>query len=367
MSKKPNFYELLGVSQNATPAEIKKAYQKLVIANHPDRAVALGKSVDELTEKTKQLNKARDILLSAEQRDIYDRSLKSGQSFDDFKNTNQYGGYEEDLSELLKRFHRQTTQSTGSNEDFSSNGYYQTYFSNNESGNSNSKLSEIDINIEIELTLEDVYNGAQKTITYPCVSSCEKCINNSQKCNICKGTGFITYLLFRKECSNCGGRKYVNSFNCIECKNNRVIKANKSITLNITKGNMGPLCYKKQGNYINKKNGDLYLHIKIKKHSNYEIDEKGNIHTNIKVDIYEALVGTKISFKYLDGKDTSITLPACLEKDQHSVYGMGLQGKYSTGSLIFHISIHKPNLSQSEKIKLRESIPIVSDSVFKRN
>ena len=76
-----NHYQALNIAQNATPDEIKKAHRKLALENHPDK----NPNDPQAAERMQQINEAKEILINAEQRSLYDFALSivEGQQFTD--------------------------------------------------------------------------------------------------------------------------------------------------------------------------------------------------------------------------------------------------------------------------------------------
>ena len=113
----------------------------------------------------------------------------------------------------------------------------------------NNNLFNKDIEVELELTLEDIYNGIVKNISFNKNEKCNKCIDNKLIiCNNCNGNGKCIQIIhigpyiqhIECKCNNCLGKgKYrYKNFNCIICKGSNVISMRKTVQIKIPKGIM---------------------------------------------------------------------------------------------------------------------------------
>uniref|UniRef100_A0A803PR54 DnaJ-like protein n=1 Tax=Cannabis sativa TaxID=3483 RepID=A0A803PR54_CANSA len=163
-SDSTKYYEVLGVSKNATPEELKKAYRKAAIKNHPDKGGD--------PEKFKELAQAYEVLNDPEKREIYDQygedALKEGMSG---------GGPSHNPFDIFESFFGGGAFGGGS----SSRGRRQ-------------KQGE-DVVHTLKVSLEDLYNGASKKLSLSRNALCQKCKGKgcksgiAGKCYGCQGSG----------------------------------------------------------------------------------------------------------------------------------------------------------------------------------
>jgi curved DNA-binding protein len=294
-----DYYKILGVEKSATQDEIKKAYRKLAMKYHPDRNSG-NKSAE---EKFKEITEANEVLSDPEKRKKYDTlganwkqyQHTGGQGFDDFF-TNFGGG----------------RRSSGSTYEFSGNlgemfggmgggfsDFFESFFGGGGrgfGGRTQPQKTAVDVEAILNVTLEDVFNGSEKTINVD---------GKKLKIKVNPGT---------KE-----GQKL------------RLKGLGRSKTADGTKG-------------------DLYLNIHVLQHPFYEIKD-GALYYNLDVDLYTAVLGGKENIKTLDGKTVSINIPEGTESEKKlRLKGLGLIDNGLRGDLLVDIHVTVPkNLNKEEK------------------
>ena len=143
---KRDYYDILGVSKNATQDEIKRAYRKLSIKYHPDHQHGKSESEKkEAEEKFKELSEAYSVLENSDKRAQYDQFGFNGPSF---RNSHGFGGF--DMSDFMK--------SHGS--------MFEDLFGNEDG---------LDVKAKINLKFKDVINGCVKAFDIKLTKPCEKC------------------------------------------------------------------------------------------------------------------------------------------------------------------------------------------------
>jgi len=295
---KKDYYEILGVSKNATQDEIKKAYRKLALKWHPDRVSAENKK--EAEEKFKEISEAYAVLSDPEKRkqyDMYGHAGIDGQyTYEDiFRNA--------DFSSIF--------------EDIGFGGDFFSSFFGDLFGGRRKRQKGVHIPPDLELvltvTLDEVYRGAKKNISIKYQALCPECKGTGakkgkmKKCSVCKGRGSVTvgqfFFSMTRTCSNCGGTGEVPVEVCDNCSGRgRIIKEEK-VTIKIPKGvrdGMG-LRVKGKGNEVSKGHrGDLYVYVKIARDSIFERDGR-DLYVEIKIPYYTAVLGGDVNVPTLDG------------------------------------------------------------------
>src|SRR5438477_1983443 len=150
-----DFYAALGVARTATDDEIKKAYRKLAMTNHPDR----NNGSKEAEERFKQITEAYDVLRDPQKRAVYDRYGEAG-----LRGGGGGGFHHVDLSEALGIFMRDFGGFGGLDELFGQRG-----------GGANGPRSGADVKITVPLTLAEVATGVDKKINVKLLDPCDKC------------------------------------------------------------------------------------------------------------------------------------------------------------------------------------------------
>lgn len=304
-----DYYKILGVDKNATQDDIKKAYRKLAMKYHPDKNPG-DKSAE---EKFKEITEANEVLSDPEKRKKYDmlganwkNYQHTGRGFDDF--FSQYGGARRSRSNGGSSFEFSTDFSDlfGNLGGFSD--FFESFFGGrsgkSDSGftSSRTKSSAVDVEADLNITLEDAFIGTERQI-------------------------------------NVDGKK-------IKIKINPGIKDGQKLRLKglgrskVSSGNKG----------------DLYLNIHILKHPFYEIKDD-DLYFNLDIDLYTAVLGGKETIKTLDGKKINITIPEGTESGKIlRLKNLGMMNENgSRGDLFVKIHVTIPKyLSDEEKQLFRK-------------
>lgn len=320
---KRDYYEVLGVSKNASAAEIKSAFRKLAKKYHPD----VSKEPD-AAEKFKEAQEAYAILSDESKRKQYDQFGHAA-----FSGNNGGAGFD------------------FSNFDFSDifddlfGGFGFGSFGGGQHRNSNRATRGNDLLKTVDLTFEEAIFGCHKTITVEVMDICEDCQGDGgygkETCSNCHGSGTITseqHTLFgsfmtRTTCPTCGGKGTSFSKKCSSCRGTGKINRKKELEVKIPAGvdtgNRLRLSGKGEAGSNGGPNGDLYLEFKVKNHSLYERD--GNdIYLTLPISIADAALGKKLDIPTLYGT-ISFTVPAGSQpNDKHRIKGKGISD-VSTG------------------------------------
>ena len=194
---KQDYYETLEVAKGATVEEIKKSYRRLAMKYHPDR----NQGNAEAEAKFKEINEAYEILKDDQKRAAYDRyghaAFEQGGGANPF-DFNFGSGFGDIFSEVFS--------------DFMGGGRR----SNRASAGSDGE----DLRYDLEISLEDAFNGLEKEISFPTEKVCDKCNGFGTKdgkeppvCPTCRGSGRVHrqhgFMIMETVCPDCGGRGYV--------------------------------------------------------------------------------------------------------------------------------------------------------------
>jgi curved DNA-binding protein len=297
-----DYYKILGVEKSATQDEIKKAYRKLAMKHHPDRNAG-NKSAE---EKFKAITEANEVLSDPDKRKKYDTL---GSNWNQYRNTGGQG-----FDDFYTHFGGGDRRQSGSGSSYEFNGnindifggmgggfsdFFESFFGGSGKGfggRTQQQKTAIDVEASMNVTLEDVFVGSEKTISVE---------GKKLKIKINPGTK--------------DGQKL------------RLIGLGRSKTADGTKG-------------------DLYLNIHVLQHPFYEIKDN-ELYYNLDVDLYTALLGGKESIRTLDGKTVSINIPEGTESEKIlRLKGLGLINENIRGDLFVDIHVIAPkNLNKEEK------------------
>lgn len=241
-----NYYEILGVSKDATQEDIKKAYRKLAIQYHPDKNPDGG-------EKFKEISVAYDTIGDVSKRKEYDSRLN-----------NPFGG----------------------NGDLSYEDFIRQMFGNRGGdpfANAQRRKSAPDKIIKVQITPIESYKGVDKKINYMKNNHCEVCSGSGgeqQNCNTCGGAGFQikTYgtgfmvQQIRTTCPTCAGRGYTLVHSCYSCNGNGIKTNANEVTIKLPVGVDSGQYLKlvDLGDFKNGEYGDLVIQIEVVPKDGYE-------------------------------------------------------------------------------------------------
>jgi DnaJ family protein A protein 2 len=281
------FYDLLGVSKTATTDEIKKAFRKAALKNHPDRGGD--------KEKFQEIQNAHEVLSDEKKREIYDKygeeGLKEGGAGG--------GGMDDILSQMFGMGGgRQRDQGPKKMKPFKH---------------------------PLKVTLEDIYNGKKTKIAVNRERICTKCEGKGgkdgavQKCGDCNGRGMVTrmqqlgpgyYTQSTGPCDGCMGKgeKINEKDKCKNCNGKRVCKEKKIIDAEIDKGspnNQAYTFYGEADEYPGAEPGDVIIIVQEQPHKTFK--RKGaDLLMEKEITLYQALTGVDFVFTHLDGSQVRI-------------------------------------------------------------
>jgi len=228
-----DFYTVLGVQRAASDDEIKKAYRKLAMQYHPDR----NNGSREAEEKFKEITEAYDVLRDPNKRAAYDRYGEAGLR----GGAGGAGFHHVDLSEALGIFMRDFGAFSGLGDLFGAGG-------GRRQGGSRAGS---DVKLTVELTLQEVATGVQKTFSAKLLDPCDRCEGSgaeqgtkAQRCSTCGGSGevrraqrsFFGQFVSVAPCPTCAGEGTVIAAPCKKCKGEGRTRGDHSIPVQIPAG-----------------------------------------------------------------------------------------------------------------------------------
>lgn len=326
-----DYYEILGVDKGASQKEIKKAYYKLAHKHHPD------KGGDE--EEFKKINEAYQTLSDEEKRSQYDQF---GKTFE--------GG----------------TQGFSGMGGFDMESIFEEFFSGGQ-------RSGRDIQVDIELSLEDVLEDQKKTISLDRLAKCDHCDGSGgepgakiNECSKCEGSGtiesvqrtFLGSMRRRTVCPDCQGRGEVPEEECSVCKGRgrKRKKGEIEIVIPAGIGHEQVLRVSGQGEAgeQGQKPGDLFVRIFVKPHDKFE--RKGDdIYSEKKIPFSLAALGGKTKISILGEGEVKLKVP----KGTGSGKSFRLSGKgvphfrgMGSGNMYVKLKVEVPGKLSSEQKEL---------------
>lgn len=354
---KRDYYEVLGVSKDASTAEIKSAFRKKAKEFHPD----LNKDNPEAAEKFKEAQEAYEVLSDEQKRKMYDQYGHAGVNNSGASGFGGFGGAGFDAS------------------DFDFGDIFDNIFGGGFGGFSSSKSSKSratrgsDLLMRIDLSFDEAVYGTEKDINLDVVEDCDKCHGEGgfdpETCDRCHGSGTITTeqhtilgsFVSKTTCPSCHGEGKTFKTKCSNCRGKGKVKKNKTITVNIPSGidtgNRLRVSGKGNPGANGGPNGDLYLEFYVEEHD-YFVRDGDDIYLEVPITIPEAILGCKKTVPTLYG-NVKLTIPAGVNSgDKQRIRGKGIDNKNtgSKGNMYVTMKVITPKKLSKEQKKLIDAL-----------
>jgi len=343
LSAKKDYYELLGVSRNASEEEIKKAYRKLALQYHPDRNPGDKQS----EEKFKEVSEAYQILSDAEKRAKYDQyghaAFGDGSPFPggfDFT-----AGFEDVFGDIFGEFFG--------------------------GGARHGRGRGDDLRYNLTLKFEEAVSGTEKKIKIPRHGPCETCHGSGAKagtapqtCPTCRGRGQVSFqqgfFSVSRTCSQCHGQGTIVKDPCANCGGSGRLRnlhtLNVKIPGGVDTGSRLKLRSEGESAPAGGAPGDLYVVIQVEPHPIF-LRENLDILCDVPISIAQAALGAEIDVPTLNGK-VKMKIPAGTQSGKvFRMKGKGVndvQG-YHQGDQHVRVSVETPtHLTARQKELLKE-------------
>jgi molecular chaperone DnaJ len=355
MSKR-DYYETLGVSQDASEKEVKKAYKKLAMKYHPDRTAG-----DKAKEETfKEVKEAYEILNDDQKRAAYDQYGHAA-----FEQGGHGGG-----------------GGGGFGQDFGD--IFGDIFGGGGGRGRQRQQRGSDLRYNVELSLEDAVKGKSLEIKVPTYVNCEPCDGSGAKpgtsaktCSTCHGHGQVQMrqglFAVQQTCPTCGGSGKVITDKCASCYGEGRVKKNKTLSVKIPAGvDTGDrirLSGEGEAGENGAPAGDLYVQVNVREHEIFVRDEN-HLYCEVPISFIAAALGGEIEVPTLGGK---VKLKVPKETQTGKMFrlrGKGVKSVRSstTGDLMCKVVIETPvNLSGDQADLLRQLEEKMANSTKKHS
>ena len=348
---KNDFYETLGVERGAGDDELKKAYRKLAMKYHPDR-----NPDDAKAEKSfKDVNEAYEILKDAEKRAAYDRfghaAFEQGGAGGGRGGASGFGGGFSDIfDEMFGDFGGGRGGRNG----------------RAPAGNGS------DLRFNMEVSLEDAYNGKQTEIRVPTSAPCDTCDGSGGEggaapstCGSCQGHGRVRaqqgFFTVERTCPTCQGTGELIKHPCKVCAGDGRVHKEKTLSVNIPagveEGTRIRLSGEGEAGLRGAQAGDLYIFLSIKSHRIFQRDG-ADIHCRVPIPMTKATLGGTIEVPTVEGKMARVTIPSGTPTGHQFRLrdkGMTILRSKARGDMFIQAFVETPvNLTKRQKELLKE-------------
>ncbi len=348
---KRDYYEVLGVSKDASDKELKRAYRKLAMQYHPDR----NPDNPEAEQKFKEASEAYEVLSDAEKRARYDRfgheGLRGGgrAGFNDMDDIfNQFGDIFGDMFGFGGGRRRRGGPQRGA-----------------------------DMRYDLELSFEEAAFGTTKELTIPRHVDCETCDGSGAKpgtspttCETCQGRGQVHhrqgFFTLSSTCPHCNGEGEIISDPCPDCNGEGKTKVERQVEVTIPAGvDAGTrLRLRQEGENGSRgaPRGDLYVFLHVQESEHFQRDG-ADLHHKKEISFVEAALGADISVPTLEDEQEITISPGTQHGDTKILKNEGLAKLRGSGrgNLIVHFDITIPTDLSKRQRELLEEFAELSD------
>jgi molecular chaperone DnaJ len=356
-----NYYEVLGVEQDADTEQIKKAYRKLAVQYHPDK----NEGSSEAEERFKEITQAYEVLKDPEKRQLYNRfgeqGIRGAQS--------GMGGF--DFQDALEVFMR----------DFGGFGPFSDVFGARGRGGAAARKQGAPIRVRLPLTLSEVASGARKTVRVAVLDACDACSGSGaaagtqpEKCTNCQGTGeerVVQRSVFGQfvsvhPCRTCNGEGMMIRRPCPRCQGEGRMRSRKDLTVDVPAGvtSENYITMRGEGNAGPRggPRGDVVVLLEVEEDPRFVREGSHLIH-ELPVTFASAALGAEVTVPTVDGT-ASLAVPAGVQSGTLlRLRGKGLpdlEGR-GRGDLLVRVLVWTPERLTAEQEQLYRRLRDVED------
>jgi molecular chaperone DnaJ len=345
---KRDYYETLGVEKGADSDAVKKAFRKLAMQYHPDRNPG-DKSAE---QKFKELNEAYDVLKDDQKRAAYDRFGHA--AFENGGGGRGGGGFAGGGFDFTDIFDEMFGEFMGGRRGQASRG------------------RGADLRYNMEISLEDAFNGKQATIRVPSAAACESCHGTGGEkgaqpvtCPACHGYGKVRatqgFFTIERTCQSCHGAGRVIEKACKTCKGTGRTAKEKTLQVaipsGVEEGTRIRLVGEGEAGINGAPPGDLYIFVSISPHRLFQ-REGSSIHCRVPVSMVTAALGGQLEIPTIDGGKAKVGIPAGTQTGQQfrlKGKGMSVLRSPSRGDMFVEIAVETPaNLTKRQRELLEQ-------------
>ena len=350
MSKR-DYYEILGITRNATEVEIKKSFKRMAMKFHPDRNQD-DKDKDGAEEKFKEAKEAYDVLSNSQKRAAYDQFGHAGVDPSAGMGGAGAGG--------------------GSFSDVFGDVFGDIFGGGGGGGRGGQRVYRgADLRYNLELSLEDAVKGTSVNIRIPTQVACDECNGSGARkgtsattCTTCGGHGQVRmqqgFFSLQQTCPHCHGTGKMIETPCNRCHGHGRVEKQKTLSVKVPPGvDTGDrirLSGEGEAGENGGPSGDLFVHMNVKPHPIFT-RENNDLYCEVPVSVTRAALGGELEVPTLNGR-VNLKVPAeCQSGKLFRLRGKGVKAVRggAVGDLLCRIAVETPvNLTKKQKELLKE-------------
>lgn len=328
MSDKRCFYEVLGLSREASNDDIRRAYRKAALENHPDRNPGNA----EAESRFKEVNEAYQVLSDEEKRSRYDRfghAAFDGSSMPDFGGADIFSHFQDVFSEFfgMAGGGRQKRRGPARGQD---------------------------IRVQQRLSLKEAFLGVKREVVLHTPATCETCSGEGAKpgtkrkqCGACGGSGQVSshrgFVMFTQTCHECGGQGSVVKTPCETCHGAGHVQKNRKVLVSFPAGIDGGQRLRVPGQgmpgTLGGPPGDLYVDVELLPDERFQ-REGSDLLTRAKIKFAEAALGGRAEVELPDETSVTVDIPPGTQPGEViALKGKGVPRVDGRGRGVLHVEV----------------------------
>lgn len=353
MSKR-DYYEVLGVSRDASTAEIKKAYRRVAMKHHPDR----NPGDEEAENRFKEANEAFEVLSDEQQRARYDQFGHAGVGPEAGG-----GAGAADFGDIFSDI-------------------FGDIFGGARGGGRSRVRKGADLRYNLDLDLEDAVKGTTATIRIPTAVTCEKCDGSGARkgstpveCGTCNGMGQVRmqqgFFAVQQTCPHCQGSGQQIKDPCPSCYGRGSVEEQKTLSVKVPagvdNGDRIRLSGEGQAGANGGPPGDLYVQVSVRPHEIFEREGR-DLYCEVPISFVDAALGGELEVPTLNGR-VKLKIPA--ETQSGKLFRLRGKGVSSVrggppGDLLCRVVVETPVKLTKRQKELLEEFQEISEGEGKK-